>query len=96
MRTDITYVRYPAFIPGIRTELPLKPVARHDTGFTFTYPWSFVLNLSLYPVTLRQPPDPVHSTMLPGIKQAKLNLAMTAEQIQAHRALIKIHRKSIT
>jgi hypothetical protein len=59
-------------------KLSLELVGRHNTGFTFTFtcPWASVSDLSLYPHTLRQPPDFVYTALLPGIPQIEIDLAI--------------------
>ena len=76
MGSDVRYVRYPTFIRCFRVELPLESVGCHDTGFTFTRSWASIPNLSLYPGTLHQPPDPVNPTLLPAISQVEMELAI--------------------
>jgi len=75
----VGYVRYPTLIRSIRIELSLEPVGRHDAGCAFTCPWATVPNLSFYSGTLHQPPDPVHSALLPGITQNQMDLAITID-----------------
>ncbi|MNC06951.1 hypothetical protein D3C75_544780 [compost metagenome] len=72
----LSYVRHPTFIECVRIELPLRPVGRHDAGFTFACPWAAVPDLSLYPGTLLQSPDPVNPALLPAISQVGMDLAI--------------------
>ena len=63
----VGYVRYPTLIRSIRVELSLEPVGRHDTGLAFACPRAPVPDLGLYPDTLHQSPDSVHSALLPAV-----------------------------
>ncbi|EHC47842.1 hypothetical protein LTSEHVI_3839, partial [Salmonella enterica subsp. enterica serovar Hvittingfoss str. A4-620] len=74
---DVGYVRYPTFIGSIRIKLPLESVRCHDTVFTFACPRAPVSDLSLYAGPLHQPPDTVHPTLLPGVTQIEVDLAIT-------------------
>lgn len=38
--------------------------------------WASIPDLSLYPGTLHQPPDPVNPTLLPAIFQVEMDLAI--------------------
>ena len=73
----VGYVRYPTLIRSIRIELSLEPVGRHDTGLAFTCPRAPVSDLSLYPDTFHQSPDPVHSALLPAVPQIQMDFAIT-------------------
>ena len=74
---DVGYVRYPTLIRSIRIELSLEPVGRHDTGLAFACPRASVPAQGLYPDTLHQSPDSVHSALLPAIPQVHMALAIT-------------------
>lgn len=71
-----SYVRYPTFIRYFRVELPLESVGCHDTDFAFTCSWASIPNLSLYPGSIHQPPDPVNPTLLTAISQVEMDLAI--------------------
>lgn len=77
--SDVGYVRHPTHIRRVRIELPLEPVGCNDAVFAFTCPWATVPNLSFYSGTLHQSADPVHSTLLSGITQIEMDLAITID-----------------
>ena len=91
----VGYVRYPTLIRSIRIELSLEPVGRHDTGFTFTRSWAPVPDLSLYPDTLHQSPDSVHSALLPAIPQVQMDLAITINATGLQPELFDLSRQSL-
>jgi len=76
MGPDVGYVRYPTLIRGIRIGLSLESVGRHDTGLAFACSLAPVPDLCLYPDTLHQSPDSVHSALLPAILQVEMDLAV--------------------
>ena len=89
----VGYVRNPTFIRCFRVELPLELVGRHNTGFTFTRPWTSVSDLSLYPHTLHQPPDFVYTALLPGIPQIEIDLAIAINTARLQPELLNMSRQ---
>lgn len=94
MSPDVGYVRYPTLIRSIRIELSLEPVELHDTGLAFACPRAPVPDLSLYPDTLHQSPDPVHSALLPAITQVQIDFAITINATGLQPELFDLSRQS--
>ncbi len=94
MGPDVGYVRYPTLIRSIRTELSLEPVGRYDTGLAFACPRAPVPDLSRYPGTIHQSPDPVHSALLSGITQIEMDLAITIDAARLKPELFDLSRQS--
>ena len=72
MGLDVGDVRYLALIQSLLVELLRELVGGQDTCFTFMRPWASVINLSLF----YQQPDFVNSTLLLGIPQVHIDLAI--------------------
>lgn len=90
----VGYVRYPTLIRSIRIELSLELVGRHDTGLAFACPRAPVPDLGLYPDTLHQSPDSVHSALLPAIPQVHMDLAITINATGLQPELFNLSRQS--
>ncbi len=69
-------------------------VGRHDTGLTFACPRAPVPDLGLYPDTLHQSPDSVHSALLPAIPQVHMDLAITINATGLQPELFNLSRQS--
>lgn len=94
MGPDVGYVRYPTLIRSIRIELSLEPVGRYDTDLAFSCPRAPVPDLSLYPGTIHQSPDSVHSALLPAIPQVQMDLAITINATGLQPELFDLSRQS--
>lgn len=90
----VSYVRYPTLIRSIRIELSLEPVGRYDTDLAFVCPRAPVPDLSLYPGTIHQSPDSIHSALLPAIPQVQMDLAITINATGLQPELFDLSRQS--
>ena len=83
-----------SFIRSTRIELSLEPVGRQDTGLGFACPRAPVSDLSLYPDTLHQSPDSVHSVLLPSVPKVQMDLAITINATGLQSKLFDLSRQS--
>lgn len=60
----------------------------------FTCPRAPVPDLSFYPDTLHQAPDPVHSALLPAVPQVQMDLAITINATGLQPELFDLARQS--